>query len=75
MIVCVCRKVSEREVRLAVRSGVSGLDRLGAELGVATQCGRCRDCAQRILREELGRSRCAGTGSGDALAQRATASA
>ena len=56
MIICVCRGVTERQVRQAARSGSTCLDRLGSELGVATQCGRCRDCALRILRDEAGRS-------------------
>lgn len=51
MIVCVCRKVSDRQIRQAVAEGANSLECLKTELGVATQCGRCADCAQRVLCE------------------------
>jgi bacterioferritin-associated ferredoxin len=37
MIVCVCRRVSEKEIALH------------ASEGVATQCGRCEDCARDVI--------------------------
>jgi bacterioferritin-associated ferredoxin len=51
MIVCVCRRVSDRQIRQAVADGAQTLDCLSFELGVATQCGRCADCATRVLHE------------------------
>ena len=48
MIVCVCRRVSDREIARHVRAGMT-FDEVQLELGVATQCGRCADCASRIL--------------------------
>ncbi len=53
MIVCVCRRVSDKQIRQAVAAGAHSLDCLGFELGVATNCGRCADCACRVLREAL----------------------
>ncbi|MEP7301584.1 MAG: (2Fe-2S)-binding protein [Caldimonas sp.] len=49
MIVCVCRRVSEQQIRRAAAEGAVSLECLQFELGVATQCGRCADCASRIL--------------------------
>jgi bacterioferritin-associated ferredoxin len=49
MIVCVCRRVSDHQIRQAVADGAHSLDCLAFELGVATQCGRCADCAQQVL--------------------------
>ena len=49
MIVCVCAKVSERQIHQAVASGAQSLECLQFELGVAVQCGRCSDCASRVL--------------------------
>ena len=49
MIVCVCRSVSDRQIRQAVAEGAHSLECLQIELGVATQCGRCADCASRVL--------------------------
>ena len=49
MIVCVCRRVSDHEIRRAARDGAATLECLQFELGVAVQCGRCADCATRVL--------------------------
>ena len=49
MIVCVCRRVSDHQIRRAAAEGAVSLECLQFELGVATQCGRCADCASRVL--------------------------
>ena len=49
MIVCVCRRVSDSQIRQAVADGAHSLECLQFDLGVATQCGRCADCASRVL--------------------------
>jgi bacterioferritin-associated ferredoxin len=49
MIVCVCRRVSDRDIEHAARSGCTSFDDLQMELGVATCCGRCTECAQETL--------------------------
>ena len=49
MIVCVCRRISDHQIREAAAEGAVSLECLQFELGVATQCGRCADCASRIL--------------------------
>lgn len=48
MIVCVCRRVSDREIARHARAGMS-FDDIQFELGVATQCGRCECCARDIV--------------------------
>lgn len=45
MIVCVCHRVSDRDIARAVQGGCSSFDELQAELRVSTSCGKCRDCA------------------------------
>ncbi len=49
MIVCVCRRVSDSQIRQAAIDGAHSLECLQIDLGVATQCGRCADCASRVL--------------------------
>ena len=49
MIVCVCCRVSDKQIRQAAAEGAVSLECLQFELGVATQCGRCADCATRVL--------------------------
>ncbi|MGA0570844.1 (2Fe-2S)-binding protein [Variovorax sp. VNK109] len=48
MIVCVCHRVSDREIARHARAGL-GFDDIQLELGVATQCGRCEGCARDVV--------------------------
>ena len=49
MIVCVCRRVSDQQIRQAAAEGAHSLECLQIDLGVAMQCGRCAECASRVL--------------------------
>ncbi len=49
MIVCACRRISDHRIRRAAAEDAVSLECLQFELGVATQCGRCADCASRVL--------------------------
>ncbi|MDW5441955.1 bacterioferritin-associated ferredoxin [Polaromonas sp. SM01] len=48
MIVCVCRRISDREIARHAHAGM-GFDEIQFELGVATQCGRCEGCARDVV--------------------------
>jgi bacterioferritin-associated ferredoxin len=48
MIVCVCHRVSDREIARQVRAGMN-FDDIQFELGVATQCGQCEGCARDVV--------------------------
>lgn len=48
MIVCVCKRVSDREIARCAHAGMD-FDDVQFELGVATQCGRCEGCARDIV--------------------------
>jgi bacterioferritin-associated ferredoxin len=48
MIVCVCHRVSDREIARHVRAGMDFSD-IQLELGVATQCGQCECHAREIV--------------------------
>ena len=48
MIVCVCKRVSDREIARHAHAGM-GFDDIQIELGIATQCGRCEDCARSVV--------------------------
>lgn len=50
MIVCVCHRVSDRSIAQCARQGWS-FDDIQLELGVATQCGRCENCARQLWQE------------------------
>ena len=48
MIVCVCRRISDREIARHARAGMN-FDDIQFELGVATQCGQCEGCAREVV--------------------------
>lgn len=50
MIVCVCSKVSDREIAKHAHAGMS-FDDIQLELGVATQCGCCEQCARDVVNQ------------------------
>ena len=51
MIVCLCHRVSDRDIAREARAGCSSFEELQAELRVATGCGACLDCAQATFSE------------------------
>lgn len=51
MYVCVCRAVTDGQIREAAQSGARTLRDLRRDLGVARDCGRCASCARECLRE------------------------
>ena len=48
MIVCVCRRISDRDIARHARAGM-GFDEIQLELGIATQCGQCEGCARDVV--------------------------
>jgi bacterioferritin-associated ferredoxin len=48
MIICICRRVSDRDIARQARAGMS-FDDIQFELGVATQCGQCEGCARAVV--------------------------
>lgn len=49
MIVCLCHRVSDRDIARAVRDGVSCFDVLQDDTRVASSCGSCHDCAREVF--------------------------
>ena len=52
MYVCICNAVTDKQIRQAADAGVRDLWQLQAELGVASNCGSCKEHASEILREK-----------------------
>lgn len=55
MIVCICNRITESEVRLAARCGAKTPEAAYACQGCEVQCGCCLDYAQDVIDEENGR--------------------
>jgi bacterioferritin-associated ferredoxin len=49
MIVCVCKAVSERHIRAAVKSGATRVRDLSLQTGLGTCCGKCVPDARSAL--------------------------
>lgn len=53
MIVCLCHRVSDRDIRRQVADGVRNFEVLQDETQVASACGSCLDCAREVFDEAL----------------------
>ena len=52
MIVCLCKGVTERDVRSCIRRGANTVEALQGSCEAATDCGTCRSDLQRMLNEQ-----------------------
>ena len=52
MIVCICNRITENEVRMAARAGADTPEKAYACQGCEVQCGCCLDYAHDIIDEE-----------------------
>lgn len=50
MIVCICHRVSDRDIARTAQSGCASFEELQFELLVATSCGKCHDCAHETFK-------------------------
>ena len=75
MIVCVCHRVSDRDIAREVRQGCASFEALQDELRVATACGGCTDCAQQVFETACSRNAMVALGAGSVMVHRATTSA
>jgi bacterioferritin-associated ferredoxin len=51
MIVCLCHRISDRDIAREVHAGCVTFEDLQGELRVATACGCCDDCARVTFAE------------------------
>jgi bacterioferritin-associated ferredoxin len=51
MYVCLCKGITDREIRSAIDNGACSMGQLRKTLGVASQCGKCSTSAREILQE------------------------
>jgi len=49
MIVCLCKRISDRDIERHAREGVREFDVLQDETGVARHCACCEDCAREVF--------------------------
>ena len=51
MYVCICRQITDHQIRDLCRGGASNMTDLRVKLGVASECGKCGKLAQTIVKE------------------------
>jgi bacterioferritin-associated ferredoxin len=49
MIVCLCHRVSDRDIHREVRAGTACFEQLQDQTRVASSCGACHDCARQVF--------------------------
>lgn len=54
MIVCLCHRISDRDIQREVRAGTTCFERLQDETRVASSCGCCHDCAREVFDAAVG---------------------
>ena len=58
MYVCVCKAVTDSQIRDAVERGCCRMRDLRDELDVTTQCGRCANACREVMDEALQQQAC-----------------
>ncbi len=53
MYVCICKGITDTQIRAAVQDGASSVREVRNTLGVASQCGKCGIVTREIVRESL----------------------
>ena len=53
MYVCICKGITDSQIRAAIEDGASSVREVRHSLGVASQCGKCGILTRDIVRETL----------------------
>ena len=56
MYVCLCKAVTDSQIREAVAEGATRFGQLRKDLGLATQCGKCGILAREVFNDSLQRN-------------------
>lgn len=51
MYICICKGITDGQIRQAVNDGAASLSDLRKQLGVASQCGKCACLAKNVINE------------------------
>ncbi len=53
MYVCICKAVTDKQIKKSVGDGVASYNELQTRLAVGTDCGKCGDEAQDVLENAI----------------------
>ncbi|MDZ7924042.1 MAG: bacterioferritin-associated ferredoxin [Marinagarivorans sp.] len=51
MYVCICKGITDTQIRNAVDNGANSMRDLRESLGVSSQCGKCASLTKQIARD------------------------
>lgn len=60
MIVCLCHRISDRDIARAVEAGTDCFEALQDDTRLASSCGCCHDCAREVFEAARQRTCAAG---------------
>lgn len=61
MIVCLCHRVSDRDIAREAQGGCGSFEQLQEQLRVGTACGACEDCARQTFEAHAAPRVCPGS--------------
>ncbi|BCE00909.1 bacterioferritin-associated ferredoxin [Marinicellulosiphila megalodicopiae] len=53
MYVCLCKGITDSQIKNAIDDGATSLRAIRKELGAMTQCGKCACLTKEILKDQL----------------------
>ncbi len=53
MYVCICHGVTDKQIEAKVDEGARSMREISHSLSVGKQCGKCCNCAKKILNDKL----------------------
>ncbi|QUM78845.1 (2Fe-2S)-binding protein [Moritella sp. 5] len=51
MYVCICRGITDKQLIKSIDEGATTMKELSTELGIGNQCGKCCQCAKKVLHQ------------------------
>jgi len=57
MYVCLCKGITDSQIKDAVDEGATSLRAIRKELGAMSQCGKCASLTKEILKDQLAANR------------------
>ncbi|MDE0743043.1 MAG: (2Fe-2S)-binding protein [Woeseiaceae bacterium] len=57
MYICICKSITDTQIRAAADAGVNSLSKLKKKYGLASCCGSCIEMTQSILNENTAEKR------------------
>ncbi len=69
MFVCLCKGVTDTQIRESINAGASSLKDVRKALGVATQCCKCLPLARSVIEEAITEQLCAQSGNTQPLTE------